>query len=418
MQLLISLKPTKFLYLLIFIAVNLSSLTQPSVSLAVTPRPAQPGNSSTASEQQLLECVKIAKSGDVNRAFELAKQTKLSFASQRLFTVSYVNTLVTIVVENESRSEVKILNEAIKVVNQVRQTKQYDGKQDPEASYYFMQALGRLAAITAKFNESVSGKVRIYEGQVALALSTNPSYPQNALEALAPPMISMARGYAIRGNQDAAKKALRNAVDVGFGDFETILKDPLLQRLDDREAMEGLVADLKVQYQQTIERWSRTVITEFQPFQFNFDLADVQGGRVSSTEFGGRVVVLDMWATWCAPCRKGIPHFIELQKNLANEGIAVLGVSMDNPNDPNSALTTVRDFAAQNKFNYRCAMGDQSFSAQVPGKQMLPTTLFIDQSGRVRYIARGYHDYAKIEAITKFLASESQPVRTGMPVSN
>ena len=167
-----------------------------------------------------------------------------------------------------------------------------------------------------------------------------------------------------------------------------------------------------------MQQWSQTVITQFQPIPFNFDLADIQGGRISNTDFNGKVVVLDMWATWCGPCRKALPHYIELQKNHGNDGIAVLGVSMDQPNDPNGALTTVRDFAAQHKFNYPCAMGDQSFSAQVPGEQILPTTLFIDQRGRLRFIARGYHSYAKIEAITKFLASESQPVRTGMPVGD
>ena len=85
---------------------------------------------------------------------------------------------------------------------------------------------------------------------------------------------------------------------------------------------------------------------------------------------------------------------------------------MDNPNDPMSALGDVRKFIDEYKFNYACGMGDQSLNAILPGKSVLPTTIFVDQSGNVRYIARGYHDYAKIEAITKILASESQPVRT------
>ncbi len=388
-------------------------------SFAITPEPAQPGSSATsASEQQLLQCVQLAKSGDVERAFELAKQTKANFESQRMFPVTYVNTLLTIINDNESSFEVKILNETISVVNQVRQTTRYDGKRDPEASYYFMQALSRLAVITASFNEGVSGKVRIYEGKIALALSKNPSYPQNALEALAPPMINMARGYAIRGDQTAAFDAIRTAVDTGFGEFKSLADDPIIQRVADQTTIAALIADLEVRYQKSVDRWTRTVVTEFQPYQFNFDLANAQGGRITSADYDGQVIVLDMWATWCAPCRKGIPHFIALQNRFGNEDVAVLGVAMDNPSDPNSAMTAVRDFAVQHKFNYPTALGDQSFSAQVPGKQILPTTLFIDPGGRVRYIARGYHDYAKIEAIAEFLASESQPVRTGMPVGN
>ena len=189
--------------MLIFLTTVFAALNQPLVLHAANPCPAQPGNSSAPSEQQLLECVRIAKSGDVKQAFELAKQTKTTYAAERMFIVSYVNTLLTIVQENESPCEVKIVNEAISVVNESRKTERYDGVVDPEASYYFMQALGRLATITATFNEGVSGKVRIYEGQVALALSKNPRYPQNTLEALAPPMISMAQGYAIRGQTNS-----------------------------------------------------------------------------------------------------------------------------------------------------------------------------------------------------------------------
>ena len=320
--------------------------------------------------------------------------------------------------QKDSQLDVSMLNEAIKVVNNERLSKRYDGQQDPEVAYHFMKALGRLATSSMAVNERVSAKIRIYEGKIATNLKNNPNYPKNAMEALATPMFSMAQGYAIRSDKKATFIALGQAVDVGFGDFERVLNDPILARLENAAQMEELVEDLKVRYQRTIDVWSRTVLAEFQPFQFNFDLADIEGGRISNSDFAGKVVVLDMWATWCPPCLKGIPHYIELQRNFKSRDVAVLGVSMDNAKDPNSALTTVRDFVNKQKFNYPCAMGDQSFSQQVPGKQILPTTLFIDQNKNVRYIARGYHDYAKVEALTKALANESQPVRAGLSFAN
>lgn len=410
-------RPATFIFAFIIFASLSFSTIQPSTLSAAAPKTAQPANGG-ASAQQLKQCVEIAKQGDVEAAFELAKQTKTTYGAERLFTVSYMNTLLTIVDGNSSDCEVKILNELIQVVNAERQTQQYDGLQDPEIAFHFMKSLGRLSKATMKLNERVSSKIRIYEGQVASNLKSNPAYPKSALEALAQPMVSMAQGYCIRNDQTAAFEALGKAVDVGYGDFAMILKDPIINRLENRAAIEELVDDLKVRYQKAINDWSRTVVAEFQPFQFNFDLDDVEGGRISSSDFRGKVLVLDMWATWCPPCRRGIPHFIELQKNLASEGVSVLGVSMDNANDPYSARGTVLDFVNEQKFNYPCAMGDQSFSQQVPGKQALPTTLFIDQESNVRYIAKGYHDYAKLEAIAKVLASESQLVGAGMPYSN
>ena len=73
-------------------------------------------------------------------------------------------------------------------------------------------------------------------------------------------------------------------------------------------------------------------------------------------------------------------------------------------------METVSNFAQAQGINYDIALGDVSVSSQLAGKMALPTTLFLDRDGRVRYIATGYHDYAKVEAITKVLLNESQPI--------
>ncbi len=366
------------------------------------------------SQQQLANCERVAKAGDVLQAFDLAKQARTVYSAERMFNIMYMNSLITIAENKGTTHDAKILNEVIKVVNELRATKQFDGNADPEMAFHLMKVLGRLSSVTTEVNERVSSKVRIYEGKIAVNLKANAGYPKNALEALAAPMISMAQGYAIRDDQKNAYTSLQLAVDAGFGDFETILKDPFLSRLNDRSGLEELVEDdLKYRYRRSIAKWSRTVVSQFQSFPINFDVADAQSSsRISNRDYVGKVLVLDMWATWCPPCRKGIPHYIELQKKYEDQDVAVLGVSMDNPNDPTSALDDVRKFMEEYKFNYACGMGDQSLNAILPGKSVLPTTIFVDQSGNVRYIARGYHDYAKVEAITKILVSESQPVRT------
>lgn len=368
--------------------------------------------------QQLTKSLELAKSGDIPGALLTARQANQNFQSLRLFTVNYLDTLLTILEMEGKANDVELINEAITTVNTLRKSGQYNGDRDPEMAFLLMKSLGRLSIDAMEFNDRISSKIRILEGKIAMNLQKNPAYPKDALEALAGPLVSMAQGHAIRQDEGAAFAALRSAVDVGFGDFESLVNDEYLGRLNNAAGVEELIDDLEIQYVKAVKRWSQTVLTQFKPFKLDFDLENVDGGRVSHASFGGKVVVVDLWATWCAPCRKGIPHFIELQKKFKREGVAVLGVSMDNADNPSSALPTVRAFIEEQGFNYACAMGDKSFAATVPGQQILPTTIFMDQSGMVRYIARGYHDYAKLEAITKQLASENQMVRADFNGSN
>lgn len=400
----------------VFIAaiVGLHASQVSATSPATSPAFPQPGSSSPV-QQQFDHCLKIAQQGKIKTAFETAQGINRNFASQRLISVNYINTLLTIIDEKDTKHDIAMINEVIKVVNEEKSKSRYNGVMDAESGYHFMVALGRLSAATMDVNEPISAVIRLLEGEIASNLKSNPAYPKNAVEALAAPLFSMAQGYAIRNNQTAAFASLTKAVDAGFGDFEAILKDPILARLSNDAAIEELVGDLEVRYQAVVDAWSRDVVAKFQRFPLQFNLADIEGGRISNADFGGKVIVLDMWATWCAPCRDGIPHFIKLQNRHRDNGVAVLGVSMDDADEPFSTIGTVKKFVSENSFNYPCAMGDRSFEKLIPGKSILPTTVFIDQDQNVRYIASGYHDYAKIEAITRVLANEIQPVRTGMP---
>ena len=79
---------------------------------------------------------------------------------------------------------------------------------------------------------------------------------------------------------------------------------------------------------------------------------------------------------------------------------------MDEPNDPASAVDTVKNFAIDNDIDYKLGVGTNDIKSQIPGRVLLPTTLFLDHNGTVRYIASGYHDFMQLEAITKALTSE------------
>jgi peroxiredoxin len=109
-----------------------------------------------------------------------------------------------------------------------------------------------------------------------------------------------------------------------------------------------------------------------------WELVNLDGKKVKSSDFAGKVVVLDFWATWCPPCVKEIPSFIELQKQYSDKGLTIVGVSLDQ--DPPEE---VKNFVEKHKMNYPVVMGDEKTAEAFGGIEAIPTTFVIDRDGRV-----------------------------------
>jgi peroxiredoxin len=110
----------------------------------------------------------------------------------------------------------------------------------------------------------------------------------------------------------------------------------------------------------------------------DFSLKDAAGKPVKLSDFRGKVVLLNFWATWCEPCRLEIPWFIDLQQVYKDHAFVVLGVSMDD-----DGWDSVKPFLLANKLNYRVVIGTEEVSAKYGGIESLPTTFIIDREGRI-----------------------------------
>ena len=116
----------------------------------------------------------------------------------------------------------------------------------------------------------------------------------------------------------------------------------------------------------------------------DFTLKDADGKIVHLSDYKGKVVLLDFWATWCGPCRVEIPWFIDLQRKNKDKGFEVLGVSMDD-----NGWEDVKPFVAEMKINYRVVIGDDKTSDKYGGVDSLPTTFLIDKQGKIAAIHVG-----------------------------
>lgn len=361
--------------------------------------------------QKLEQCVELAKSGEVDQAFDNVRAARDIGSADGLYPVLYIQALAKIFRHAEGDSQLPILKEAVRAVNDLKVQESYRGRENPETAYHFMIALGELAELTLPINEPASCKLRLCQGRIARNLDLNPGFPADAKQSLASSLIAMAQAHAVEGEQKLALVAIKDAYEFGFSEFDQLRSDELLARMSDQKTFRSYLDQLEDAYLIKVKKWSKQAIAEFQPFQFEFHVDSVEGGSFNNDSFDDQVLVVDFWATWCPPCRKGIPHFIELQNELGPEGVQVVGISMDSPEDPESSVETVRDFMDENSFTYPCGMGTNDLSERIPGDMKLPTTLFLDRLGNVRYIANGYHDFTQLAAIAETLAEEEQHVR-------
>ena len=125
----------------------------------------------------------------------------------------------------------------------------------------------------------------------------------------------------------------------------------------------------------------------------NWRLKDLAGRDVTLSQFKGKVVMLDFWATWCPPCRKEMPDFIALQKKYAERGLVIVGLSLDA-----QGPAVVKAFTESLGVNYVIAMGDNDV-AEAYKVEAMPTTFLIDREGRIRHRKLGsLQDVAAYEA--------------------
>jgi len=125
-------------------------------------------------------------------------------------------------------------------------------------------------------------------------------------------------------------------------------------------------------------------------------LPDLAGREVSSDEFKGKVLVLDFWATWCAPCRTEIPGYLDLQRKEGKSGLVIVGVSLDQ-----EGPDVVQRFVASQKITYPVVLGDDRMVEAFGGLAAIPTTFIIDRNGTIRFRKVGAMPADKFEAVLK-----------------
>ncbi len=109
-----------------------------------------------------------------------------------------------------------------------------------------------------------------------------------------------------------------------------------------------------------------------------FTLTSTNGKQINLSDYKGKIVILDFWATWCAPCRKGIPDLIEIQKQY-KDNVVIVGISLDQQNTISYVIPFMKEFG----INYPVVYGNEKVVVDYGSIPSIPTSFIIDNNGNV-----------------------------------
>lgn len=116
----------------------------------------------------------------------------------------------------------------------------------------------------------------------------------------------------------------------------------------------------------------------------DFELPNLDGTPLRKGDLQGKVLLVNFWATWCAPCEIEIPWFIDFQKKYQDDGLEVIGISLDE-----EGPEVVKKYVAEHQVNYKIVMGDEKTAEAFGGVIGLPTSFVVDREGKFYSMHRG-----------------------------
>jgi thiol-disulfide isomerase/thioredoxin len=219
-----------------------------------------------------------------------------------------------------------------------------------------------------------------------------------------------ARSFAAGGKTDKALISLAESIDAGYASVETLRNDNDLNSLRMQPKFKELLASAEKRARAMALGSAKQRLAQNKAFPFDFRLPGLDGKTVALGDFRGKVVVIDLWGTWCPPCRKEVPHLADLYKKYREKGLEVVGLNFERvPDDEKTA--TIQKFVKENEIPYPCLVSPETLAERVPDFQGFPTTLFVDRTGNVRAKVEGFDPNAvfELEALVTALLDEGQP---------
>ncbi len=230
-----------------------------------------------------------------------------------------------------------------------------DGQQNNPSVSVNLVALMQQIGIQKAQEDRKSGNELFYDaGKIARKILADPQLPEQARSIMASAIYNEACTYAIDGDNEKALASLKESFEAGFDDFELASSDTdfgdLLKSDEFKKTIEAGKEYLAKKKMDDLKK----EIADFKPYKFDYELEDVEGKTIKKSDSAGKILIVDLWGTWCAPCRREVPSFVKLKKKYGDK-LDVVGLADEKTDDDEEALEKVTDFMKEYDVNYPCA---------------------------------------------------------------
>lgn len=217
--------------------------------------------------------------------------------------------------------------------------------------------------------------------------------------------------YSLAKQAAPGLKALRMALDHGWTDLSELQAVAELAYLRKSPDFEGLIQYGQEKRRREVQSLVSALFLNRPDYQFDFDLQDTNQKRLAKADFAGKLLIVNIWGTWCGPCRRELPDLVAASKKYQSQGVEIVGINTENEIGE-AANTAIRDTQKSFGITYRCALGNNKVFTQIPDFGDVPMTLFFNREGVLQAQWTGMIDATLLEmVIERMLVDSPAPVR-------
>ena len=288
-----------------------------------------------------------------------------------------------------------------------RPVDQWDRRaEDPRVALQLTIGLQQAAFTLMDYDDSLVYEAFRLSGEAADALVAAGAADSAPPDLLPNVFYNAAAAHGRAGDAAAALADLDRAAEYGWNDWDQLKRDGDFAAVRETAGFGARLAGWETAAATAaagaLAAEARRELAAGESFPLAFTMTDTAGETHTLADYAGKVVVVDIWGTWCPPCRAEVPSFVTLQEKYGDD-LQILGLNYDD--EPEEIAAFVEEY----NMNYPTGPGSEEARAMVPDFEGYPTTVFVGRDGAVRMHAVGLRPEAFLEAVIQELIAEPAP---------